>query len=177
MLVLTPLESIFGFMLVNWINYGLSYVGGPIAWRLPLALQFIFIFVLWGTTPWLPESPRWLIAHGRLDEATRILADLDRKDADDPMIIAHRQEILYSVEYEREHSVRWRDLMRGRSKPGTKAVRRILLGAGTQAMQQVKHTSADVSPSGYALTGTVWWDQRHVVLPSDITHQLCWSGV
>ena len=82
-------------MLVNWINYGLSYVGGPIAWRLPLALQFIFIFVLWGTTPWLPESPRWLIAHGRLDEATRILADLERKDVNDPMIIAHRQEILY----------------------------------------------------------------------------------
>ena len=26
--------------------------------RFPLAFQFIFIFILFGTVPWLPESPR-----------------------------------------------------------------------------------------------------------------------
>lgn len=128
--------NIFGFMTVNWINYGLSFVGGPIAWRLPLALQYIFIFVLWGTVPWLPESPRWLIAHDRDDEVIPILADLEDKTVNDPFIKAQYEEIRFSVEYERKNAIRWRDILRGRTQSGTKTIRRLLLGAGTQAMQQ-----------------------------------------
>lgn len=137
LVMLEMMMNIFGFMLVNWINYGLSYVGGPVAWRLPLALQLCFIFVLWSTTPWLPESPRWLIAHGRIDEASQILADLEDKEIDDPYVVAFRKEIIESVEYERQNAIRWWDLMLGRGKGGTKPVRRLLLGAGTQAMQQL----------------------------------------
>lgn len=51
--------NIFGFSMVNWINYGLSFAGGSVAWRFPIAFQFMFIFVLFGTVPWLPESPRY----------------------------------------------------------------------------------------------------------------------
>lgn len=50
--------NIFGSALVNWINYGLSFYGGAIAWRFPLAFQFFFIIILFSTVPWLPESPR-----------------------------------------------------------------------------------------------------------------------
>jgi len=58
LVILEMMMNIAGFSLVNWINYGLSFRGGSIAWRFPLAFQFIFIFILWGTVPWLPESPR-----------------------------------------------------------------------------------------------------------------------
>ncbi|KAK8086711.1 Major facilitator superfamily domain- general substrate transporter [Apiospora phragmitis] len=136
LVVLEMMMNIFGFMLVNWINYGMSSVAGPVAWRLPLALQSVFLLVLFATVPWLPESPRWLIAHGRADEATTILADLENKSVDDPYVIAARDEIVYSVQYERENAVRWRDLLRGRGDGGTKTVRRLLLGIGSQAMQQ-----------------------------------------
>ncbi|KAF2242601.1 sugar transporter [Trematosphaeria pertusa] len=136
LVVLEMMMNIFGFMTVNWINYGLSFVGGPIAWRLPLALQYIFIFVLWGTVPWLPESPRWLIAHDRDDEVIPILADLEDKTVNDPFIKAQYEEIRFSVEYERKNAIRWRDILRGRTQSGTKTIRRLLLGAGTQAMQQ-----------------------------------------
>lgn len=50
--------NVGGYCIVNWINYGLSFQGGAIAWRLPLALQLFFIIVLFATIPWLPESPR-----------------------------------------------------------------------------------------------------------------------
>ncbi|KAI1174925.1 hexose carrier protein [Nemania sp. FL0916] len=128
--------NIFGFMLSNWIN-GLSYVGGPIGWRLPLAIQLLFCAVLFGTVPWLPESPRLLLAHAREDEATQILADLEDKPVDDPVVVAQRQEIVFSIEYERKNAIRWRDLLRGQAASGTKTVRRLLLGAGTQAFQQL----------------------------------------
>ncbi|KAI0867448.1 hexose carrier protein [Hypoxylon argillaceum] len=129
--------NIFGFMLSNWINYGLSYVGGPVGWRLPLAIQLLFCAVLFSTVPWLPESPRWLLAHGQVDEASLILADLEDKLVDDPVVVSERQEIMFSVEYERKNAIRWRDLLRGRTMTGTNTIRRLLLGAGAQAFQQL----------------------------------------
>ncbi|THW30039.1 general substrate transporter [Aureobasidium pullulans] len=136
LVILEMMTNVGGFMIVNWINYGLSFVAGSIQWRLPLALQFIFIFVLFATVPWLPESPRWLIAHGYKVEAIQILADLENKSTDHALIVAQHQEIVYGVQYEREHSIKWRDLLRGRTEDGTKSARRLLLGAGTQFFQQ-----------------------------------------
>jgi MFS family permease len=60
LVIIEMIMNIFGFMLSNWVTFGLSYAAGSIAWRLPLAIQFIFIFVLWATVPWLPESPRYV---------------------------------------------------------------------------------------------------------------------
>ncbi|KAI4867442.1 general substrate transporter [Hypoxylon rubiginosum] len=128
--------NIFGFSLSNWVNYGMSFVGGSIGWRLPLSLQLVFCLILFTTVPWLPESPRWLLAHGRETEASKILADLEDKPLDDPYVIAEREEIIYGIEYERQNAINWGDLLRGRGKAGTKTIRRLLLGAGTQAMQQ-----------------------------------------
>ncbi|THW79504.1 general substrate transporter [Aureobasidium pullulans] len=136
LVILEMMTNVGGFMIVNWTNYGLSFVAGSIQWRLPLALQFIFIFVLFATVPWLPESPRWLIAHGHEVEAIQILADLENKSTDHAFIVAQHQEIVYGVQYEREHSIKWRDLLRGRTEDGTKSARRLLLGAGTQFFQQ-----------------------------------------
>jgi len=136
LVILEMMTNIFGFMIVNWINYGLSFAPGSVQWRLPLALQYVFMLVIFLTVPWLPESPRWLIAHGQEEKAHQILADLQGKSIDDAHVIAQHQEIVYSVQYEREHAIRWRDLLRGRTEKGTKSVRRLLLGAGTQAMQQ-----------------------------------------
>lgn len=56
---------------------------------------------------------------------------------DDPHVVADRHEIMFSVEYERKNATRWRDIVRGRTGAGTKTVRRLLLGSGTQAMQQL----------------------------------------
>lgn len=47
-----------GFSLANWLNYGFSFVSGPVSWRFPLAVQLIFIIALFFLVPWLPESPR-----------------------------------------------------------------------------------------------------------------------
>ena len=94
LVILEMMTNVGGFMIVNWINYGLSFVAGSIQWRLPLALQFIFIFVLFATVPWLPESPRWLIAHGYEVEAIQILADLENKSTDHAFIVAQHQEIV-----------------------------------------------------------------------------------
>lgn len=115
------------------------FVPGPASWRVPLAFQFLFIFILYGTVPWLPESPRWLIAKGRVDEAEKILADLEGTDVYDPFVITESKDIQWAVQYEKDHAVRWRDLLRGRTgdQGGTHTIRRLVLGMGSQAMQQL----------------------------------------
>ena len=137
LVVIELILNIAGFSLSNWMTYGFSYVDGPVAWRFPLAFQFFFIFVLFATVPWLPESPRWLIAHDQIDEADQIIADLEASSVDDPYVITESKEIQAAVEYERVNGVGWLDLLRGRSGNGTSTIRRLILGAGAQAMQQL----------------------------------------
>lgn len=78
------------------------------------------------------------MAHGKIDEAEKILADLEATTVDDPYVITESKEIQWAVEFERSHAVSWWDLLRGRTgQAGTCTIRRLLLGAGTQAMQQL----------------------------------------
>ncbi|KAK7221412.1 hypothetical protein V2G26_009415 [Clonostachys chloroleuca] len=138
LVILEMAMNIAGFCLVNWLNYGLSFVDSSVSWRFPLAFQFVFIFILFATVPWLPESPRWLIAHDRADEATEIIGCIEAKEVSDAYVKAQVHEIQFSVNYEREHSMKWKDIFLRRNKGNgdTKTLRRLLLGANTQLMQQ-----------------------------------------
>ena len=61
LVVIEMILNIAGFSLSNWMTYGFSYTSGPVSWRFPLAFQLIFMIVLFGTVPWLPESPRYIL--------------------------------------------------------------------------------------------------------------------
>lgn len=78
---------------------------------------------------------RWLLAHGREAEAIEVLSCLEAKPKDDPFIIAQCREINFSVRYERDNAVRWRDILKKKAN-NTKSLRRLILGAGSQFMQQ-----------------------------------------
>lgn len=86
-----------GIMISYWIDLGLSFAPGSVAWRFPLAFQIVFcLFILsliWG----LPESPRWLILKGREDEAREVLAALGDKEVDDRAITAEFNEVKDTV--------------------------------------------------------------------------------
>lgn len=138
LVVIEMVLNIAGFSLSNWLTYGFSFLDGGIVWRFPIAFQILFMIVLYATVPWLPESPRWLMAHGRVEEAEQITADLEAREVDDPYIVTVSKEMQWSIEKEREAAIPFVDLLRGRNngKAGTKTLRRLVLGIGTQAMQQ-----------------------------------------
>ncbi|KAL3439989.1 hypothetical protein BJX65DRAFT_300766 [Aspergillus insuetus] len=143
LVVLGLVVNVAGFSLANWVTFGLSYVDGSVNWRFPLALKLVFGIVILSTAPWLPESPRWLISKGRVDEADFVLSHIKGGDSTptSPTVIAERNEILQAYKAEMENNVSWGMLLRGHAKgPGT--LRRFLLGLGTQIIVQLSGVNA-----------------------------------
>lgn len=78
----------------------MSFVDGPIAWRLPIALQSIFAMGVIVLVLALPESPRWLYKQGREKEALDVLCAVYDKEPSDEFIIAERTAISQALELE-----------------------------------------------------------------------------
>ncbi|PPR05022.1 hypothetical protein CVT24_010215 [Panaeolus cyanescens] len=131
LVVFQMIMNIAGFSLSNWMTYGFSFLDGSVAWRFPIAFQLVFSFILLSTIPWLPESPRWLLAHGYTQEGVDVLVALEGKGVlpSDEVIVHQREEILDAVQKEREVSIGWKDILRGNTG-GTGMIRRLVLGAG-----------------------------------------------
>ena len=58
------------------MGLGLSYISSDVAWRLFLGLQHVPPVIMAILTPFLPESPRFLIMKGRYDEALEVIKKL-----------------------------------------------------------------------------------------------------
>ena len=54
-------------------------LGVELGWRAAFFIGALLGLVVLFMRMWLPESPRWLMTHGRAEEAERIVADLERR--------------------------------------------------------------------------------------------------
>ncbi|KAL2824696.1 general substrate transporter [Aspergillus pseudoustus] len=84
------LVGFHGFILVagyscgGWTTFGTYHTSNTaLQWRLPLALQILAPLLLLCGSPWIPESPRWLVRRGHGEKGLKILEDLHRTP-DDP---------------------------------------------------------------------------------------------
>ncbi|KAL1843984.1 hypothetical protein VTJ49DRAFT_6388 [Mycothermus thermophilus] len=72
----------FGIMISFWIDYGTNFIGGTgesqsdAAWLIPTCLQLGPAAILFVGMLFMPFSPRWLIHHGREEEARKVLSSL-----------------------------------------------------------------------------------------------------
>ncbi|KAH7134584.1 general substrate transporter [Dactylonectria estremocensis] len=128
----------FGTLIAYWIDFGASYGSDDLVWRFPIAFQVLFGLVLCLCMPFLPESPRWLLTHERYEEAEKTLAAIRGYEIDSPETKTERDTIL--------DSIRSSGLISGQKSTPIKALftggktqhlRRLLLGSGSQFMQQV----------------------------------------
>ncbi len=78
----------------------MSYVGGAVAWRLPIAFQIVFALGVTILVFALPESPRWLMLKGRDHEAVNVLCQVYDKDPSDPFIVSETASIQQAIELE-----------------------------------------------------------------------------
>jgi len=130
-----PLFVGVGIEIAYWFDYGMSFTSGSIAWRLPIACQMIFAFLVIIMVFGLPESPRYLYKHGRHEEALQILCDVYDGNADDPKIAKENREVLEALKVEEEHGeYKWKNLLK---KDKVQTGRRVLLAYGAQFMNQM----------------------------------------
>ncbi|KAL4890119.1 general substrate transporter [Aspergillus ambiguus] len=91
-----------GAILASWTSYGTQkHLHSDWTWRIPSIIQAGFpivqILFLW----WVPESPRWLIAKGRKQEAERLLARFHTAgDPTHPLVQFEMAEITQTIELE-----------------------------------------------------------------------------
>jgi MFS family permease len=68
-----------GSLASSIVNYGSQNINSTWAWRLPSLLQLIPSVLATIIVPFVPESPRWLIAHDRDEEALEVLLIMQGK--------------------------------------------------------------------------------------------------
>jgi len=68
-----PVVAFLAYILKDTQPLGLDY------WRVVILIGSIAAVVVWFLRRRIPESPRWLARHGRIEDAERILADIERR--------------------------------------------------------------------------------------------------
>ena len=105
----------FGAILAAWATFGTQkHIGtNDWAWRAPSILQAAYPILQLAFFWTVPESPRWLIAHGRSEQARDILAKYHTGgDAKHELIEFEMSEIENAIEMEKQaKSTKWSSLV------------------------------------------------------------------
>lgn len=131
-----------GSLAAAWISWG-SFIGFDSTddrqWRVSLGIQIIPAGILGMLILFFPESPRWLIDHGKVEKGLKTLAQLHAHgDESDPWVRAEFEQIQESITLEREASAKsYAELFVDKS-----SFRRLLLACSLQAGIQMTGVSA-----------------------------------
>ncbi|KIW32538.1 uncharacterized protein PV07_04071 [Cladophialophora immunda] len=126
---------VIGYSCAGFAGFGTYFATPTVSWRLCLSLQIVAPLLLFLGSPWLPESPRWLIDHDRLEDGFQVLRSLHTRPEDPDEIVAREEflQIRRQIELERADklSKSWAALFK---KPSLR--KRLILGFGTQFIAQ-----------------------------------------
>lgn len=98
-----------GSILASWVVYGCSTMTTTIGFRIPIWCQLISSVIV-GTIIWfLPESPRWLMAQDRIEDAIAVLAKYHGEgDRNHPVVVLQIKEMQKQIKAEASDK-RWWD--------------------------------------------------------------------
>jgi MFS family permease len=105
---------VLGYVISSAAALGFHFVEGEYNWRLNFVLATAVALMLLVSLTVLPESPRWLVEHGRKEEAAKILERIHRTPADPDATYAHAEmtQIAAQVEIERSRPTSLLHIMR-----------------------------------------------------------------
>ncbi|KAL4894773.1 general substrate transporter [Aspergillus ambiguus] len=128
-----------GTAIAYWIDYGAHFGPPDLVWRFPIAFQVFFGIVIIVGMIYLPESPRYLIAHNKIREGETVLAALANEEIDSHHIQLEKNLVLDSIRASGAEKTRFRDLLTGGP---SQHLRRMLVGSSSQVFQQISGCNA-----------------------------------
>ena len=140
-----------GILLASCVDYATQNRFDTGSYRIPMSIQFLWAIILAVGLFLLPESPRWYVKYGKLDQATNALSRLRGQPPDSSYIQDELNELVANYEYEM-HNMQgaWLDVFRGGWTPSSN-LRRAVVGMAMQMMQQWSEFSPLLS----------FWDGRN----------------
>ncbi|KAF1347231.1 MFS general substrate transporter [Lizonia empirigonia] len=131
-IIIQQLAIEWGIVIMYFIGYGCSFIGGDSSFRTAWSMQFVPCVLFMIGLPFLPESPRWLAMKDRSEEAIHVLANIQAAgDLTHPYIVAQYEEIVTVLAAERAALKGWRKFVYNGMW------RRTLAGFSVQAWQQL----------------------------------------
>ncbi|KAF5002533.1 hypothetical protein FGRMN_298 [Fusarium graminum] len=107
-----------GAILAAWVTFGTFSIQSEWAWRIPSLLQAAPALFPITCVFFLPESPRWLIANGRSEEARAMLVKWHANgDENDELVKLEFQQMRNVIEAEVSNESGWKDLL---TSPGNR---------------------------------------------------------
>lgn len=131
-----------GLLTASCVAYGTQSFTDSRSYRIPLGLQIAWALVLAIAISTLPETPRYLVARGRIQDAERSLQKLRSQPGNSPYVQQELAEIIANYNYESQmtpNSTRldaWRNCFKGKLSVPSSNVRRTIVAIGIQMFQQ-----------------------------------------
>ncbi|CCH58140.1 hypothetical protein TBLA_0A03400 [Henningerozyma blattae CBS 6284] len=123
-----------GIFLGYCANYGTKTYDDSRQWRIPLGLQFAWCLFMVAGMLFVPESPRYLVQKGKIEEARRSVSKSNKLPVDDPVVISEVDMIMVAVEKERaEGEAGWKEMFDTKNK----VFQRVLMGVIVLGLQQL----------------------------------------
>ncbi|CAP96118.1 putative quinate permease [Penicillium chrysogenum] len=103
------LMIVTSLMLAFWVNYGVSLWSRPgieddhAQWQTAMSIQLIPGGLMCLMIPFVPETPRYLINHGKAEQGLKNLCRLRQLPPDHPYIQIEYREIQAQVQFEQEN--------------------------------------------------------------------------
>jgi len=103
-----------GAIVAAWLTFGTLQIPSNWAWRVPSIVQAFPSLIQLTFLYFVPESPRWMIAHGKEEQAHKILANAHANgDLNDEVVVLEMQEINDTLKLEKEFEGNsWAELIR-----------------------------------------------------------------
>ncbi|OQV10734.1 hypothetical protein CLAIMM_14692 isoform 3 [Cladophialophora immunda] len=128
---------ISGVALAYWITFGCTRMTNQVSWRFPIAFQASFATISIIGMFFLPDTPRWYYAKGRVAEGDSVVMRLHDRPMEDPVVQAMRNEILASIKLEEEDEHKFNPLDLFWDRSDLRAGRRIRISFMILSIQQM----------------------------------------